>query len=139
MAKTLEKIFKQNFCQKCSEWWDLSVEFFWGYACFEPIQNGQNTWKNYQTKFLSKMLRMSWFISRIVWGYACFRPIQNGQNTCKNFQTKFLSKMLRMLRFISRTFLRLRMFLAHTKRPKHLKKLSNKIFVKNAQDVMIYQ
>ena len=58
--------------------------------------------------------------------------------TLKNIQTKFLSKMLGMSRFISGIFLRLRMFWPHTKWPKHLKKFSDKIFVKSAQNVEIY-
>ena len=123
MAKTLIKILKQNFCQKCSECQDLSLESFWGYACFCPIQNGQN----FET-ILSKMLRTTTFMVEFLWGYEYFHSIQNGQNNCKSFETKILSKMLRMSRFISGIFSKLCMFSPHTKWPKHLKKFSNKIF-----------
>ena len=83
MAKTLIKILKQNFCQKCSECQDLSLESFWGYACFCPIQNGQN----FET-ILSKMLRTTTFMVEFLWGYEYFHSIQNGQNNCKSFETK---------------------------------------------------
>ena len=88
MAKTLVKIFKQNFCQKCSECHDLSVEFFWGYACFEPIQNGQNFFdvrhvfgpykmaktlvKILKQKFCQKCSECSDLSVELFWGYTCF-------------------------------------------------------------------
>ena len=81
MAKTLVKILKQKFCQKCSECWDLSVKLFEVTHVFGPYKMAKTLEKNIKQNFCQKCSEC-WDLSvEFFWGYACFWPIQNGQNT----------------------------------------------------------
>ena len=90
--KHLQKFSDKKIFRKCSECWDLSQEFFWGYDHFHPYNMAKTLVKILRQKNFQKMLRMSRFITRIFLGLRSISPIKNGQNTCINSQTKQFSK-----------------------------------------------
>ena len=54
MAKILEKIIKQNFCKKCSECHDLSVELFEVTHVFAPYKMAKTLVKIFKQNFCQK-------------------------------------------------------------------------------------
>ena len=61
------------------------MEIFLGLQLFLPVQNGQNTCKNFQTKKILENAQNIDICHGNFWGLQSFSPIQNGQNTWKNF------------------------------------------------------
>jgi hypothetical protein len=80
------------------------METFLGLPSFSPMQNSQNTSKNYQTKKFSEKAQNADLLWEFFWDYDHFHPYKIAKTLVKILRQKNFQKMLKMLRFIMGIF-----------------------------------